>query len=57
VRSSFFAKFFSNNEFVVSKQFVIATTWQPVHRLPAFNAIKFLGFDDDLRTVTEGGVG
>jgi hypothetical protein len=43
--------------FLQNKRFVIATTCQPAHRLPAFNAIKFLGFDDVLRTVTEGGVG
>jgi hypothetical protein len=37
-----------------NKQFVITTIYQSVYRLPAFNAIKFLGFDDVIRTVAEG---
>jgi hypothetical protein len=49
----FFAKFFSNNKFVVNKQTICHSN----HMTTTFNAIKCLGFDDVLRTVKERGVG
>jgi hypothetical protein len=45
-----FAKFFSNNKFVANKQTIC-------HSNHMATAIKFLGFDDVLRTVIERGVG